>query len=154
MRATMLHNMHDHASLFSSQRYTAAGCWSVLIAPQPSPPQQSFATLVGALYSSAAARRHNGLAVPCIGRPRPAVSTSIRTVPLGSSVVFLIHHQPLQDDCKENDAVTGWSLSITCTQWRSFNFRFSHPGFADRCWRALAAGTIDVDLDLDEEWMT
>ena len=100
------------------------------------------------------ARRHNGLAVPCIGRPRPAVSTSIRTVPLGSSVVFLIHHQPLQDDCKENDAVTGWSLSITCTQWRSFNFRFSHPGFADRCWRALAAGTIDVDLDLDEEWMT
>jgi len=100
------------------------------------------------------ARRRNGLAVPCIGRPRPAVSTSIRTVPLGSSVVFLIHHQPLQDDCKENDAVTGWSLSITCTQWRSFNFRFSHPGFADRCWRALAAGTIDVDLDLDEEWMT
>lgn len=68
--------------------------------------------------------------------------------------MFLIHHQPLQDDCKENDAVTGWSLSITCTQWRSFNFRFSHPGFADRCWRALAAGTIDVDLDLDEEWMT
>ena len=100
------------------------------------------------------ARRRNGLAVPCIGRPRPAVSTSIRTVPLGSSVVFLIHHQPLQDECKENDAVTGWSLSITCTQWRSFNFRFSHPGFADRCWRALAAGTIDVDLDLDEEWMT
>ena len=47
MRATMLHNMHDHATLFSSQRYTAAGCWSVLIAPQPSPPQQSFATLAG-----------------------------------------------------------------------------------------------------------